>query len=283
MVLADLRPPQTPAVSGFLSMTLGALLFDVDGTLADTEPEGHLPAYNRAFKEYGLDWRWTKKLYRKLLLISGGRERINHYLDSYEPELGPNDERVREDRDSWVAELHQSKSRYFRDRLRKGRVPLRAGVARLIREAGESGLRIAIVTNATRATLEPFLAYALGDELLSYIELTVCGDEVDNKKPAPDVYRMACERLGCDPGECIAIEDSNAGVRAAHGAHVPALVTVNADTRDQVFDSASAVLDSLGEPDLPVTILKSPGFDFDYVNLDVLRRINNEAAPASAD
>lgn len=255
-------------------MTLGALLFDVDGTLADTEPEGHLPAYNRAFREHGLDWTWTKKLYRKLLLISGGRERIDHYLDRYDPEVGTHDQKIRDDRAGWIAEIHRSKSRYFRDRLEEGQVPLRAGVARLIREAGEAGMRIAIVTNATRATLEPFLAFALGDALLPYIELTVCSDEVSNKKPAPDLYRTACERLGCAPRECLAIEDSNAGATAAHAAGVPAVVTINEDTRDQTFETASAVLDSLGEPGEPSGVLKSPGFDFDYVDLDVLKRIS---------
>lgn len=258
-------------------MTLGALLLDVDGTLADTEPEGHLPAYNRAFREHGLDWKWTRKLYRKLLLVSGGRERIGHYLDRYDPTLGPHHERVRNDREAWIADVHRSKSRYFRKRLQSGRVSLRAGVARLIREAGESGTRIAIVTNATRATLEPFLAYALGDALLRYIELAVCGDEVVNKKPAPDLYRLACERLSCAPGECIAIEDSGAGLNAAHAAQIPTLVTVNQDTRDQTFDKACAVLDSLGEPDQPARIIKSPGFDFDYVDLDVLRRMHAAA------
>ena len=255
-------------------MSLGALLFDVDGTLADTEPDGHLPAYNRAFKEHGLDWKWTKTLYRKLLLVSGGRERIDHYLDAYEPALGSHDESIRSDRKAWIERLHQSKSRHFRDRLEKGQVPLREGVTRLIREAGEAGLRIAIVTNATRATLEPFLDHALGQALRSYIELTVCGDEVDRKKPAPDAYRQACERLGCAPSECVAIEDSNAGATAAYAARIPVLVTVNDDTRRQRFNAASAVVDSLGEPDRPVRIMLSPGFEFDYVNLDVLRRIN---------
>jgi len=264
-------------------MSLGALLFDVDGTLADTEPDGHLPAYNRAFKEHGLEWRWTKALYRKLLLISGGRERIDHYLDAYDPTLGSHDESVRSDRQAWIDALHKSKSRHFRDRLEKGQVPLRDGVTRLIREAGEAGLRIAIVTNASRATLEPFLAYALGETLLPYIELTVCGDEVERKKPAPDPYRLACQRLGCDPSECIAIEDSNAGVMAAYAARIPVLVTINDDTRRQRFNAASAVVDSLGEPGCPVRIIASPGFEFDYVDLDVLRRINATSRDGSPD
>lgn len=258
-------------------MTLGALLFDVDGTLADTEPQGHLPAYNRAFREHGLNWRWTEKLYRKLLLISGGRERIDHYLDHYAPELAGQDEHLRENRDAWVADLHRSKSRHFRDRLRAGEVPLRSGVERLIREAHDARLPIAIVTNASRATLEPFLQYALGPELMDCIAFYVCGDEVEHKKPAPDVYLLACQRLGCEPWECLAVEDSNAGLTAARAARIPALVTVNADTRGHSFEGACAVLDSLGEPGAPVEILRSPGFEFDYVNLDVLRRIHASA------
>lgn len=264
-------------------MTLGALLFDVDGTLADTEPEGHLPAYNRAFREHGLDWKWTKKLYRKLLLISGGRERLNHYLESYAPSLGMHHQRVREDRAAWVDEIHRSKSRYFRDRLQQGQVPLRPGVARLISEAAAAGLRIAIVTNASRDTLDAFLAYALGDTLLAHIELTVCGEEVAHKKPAPDLYRTACERLGCLPQDCVAIEDSNAGVTAAHAAQVPTLVTINADTQHQCFDGACAVVDSLGEPGQPAAIIKSPGFVFDHVDLEVLRRINATVVGAHTD
>ncbi|MES1926882.1 HAD-IA family hydrolase [Salinisphaera sp. T31B1] len=255
-------------------MSLGALLFDVDGTLADTEPDGHLPAYNRAFREHGLEWRWTKALYRKLLLISGGRERIDHYLDNYDPALGEHDASVRSDRQAWIERLHQSKSRHFRERLEQGEVPLRPGVARLMKEAGEAGMRIAIVTNATRATLEPFLDHALGDALRGYVELTVCGDEVDRKKPAPDPYRLACERLGCRPSTCIAVEDSNAGATAAYAARIPVLVTINDDTRRQRFNAASAVVDSLGEPGQPVRIIRSPGFDFEYVDLAVLRRIN---------
>lgn len=255
-------------------MSLRALLFDVDGTLADTESQGHLPAYNKAFKDFGLDWNWARALYRKLLLISGGRERIDHYLDSYRPELGEHRARVADDRQAWINDLHQRKAHHFRKRLEEGEVPLREGVARLIREAADAGLKIAIVTNASRATLEPFLQYALGAELFAHVAVCVCGDEVEHKKPAPDAYRMACQRLGCAPGDCMAIEDSDAGVSAADAAGVPVLVTVNADTRDQAFTPARAVVDSLGEPDVASQILKSPGFDFHHVDLGVLERLH---------
>lgn len=255
-------------------MKPAALLFDVDGTLADTEPDGHLPAYNRAFHDTGLDWEWSRAVYRELLMISGGRERIDHYLETYSPTLGRHAERVRHDRRAWIDELHQSKSRHFESLLENGQVRLRAGVSRLIREAGEAGVRIAIVTNATRATLEPFIEHVLGDPLSSLVELSVCGDEIDHKKPAPDAYVQACRRMHCAPSDCVAIEDSNAGATAARDAGIPVLVTVNDDTRDQCFDAASAVVASLGEPDCPAQVMVSPGFEFDYVDLEVVRRIS---------
>lgn len=259
-------------------MSLAAILFDVDGTLADTEPAGHLPAYNAAFAEFGLDWQWSQALYRELLMISGGRERIAHYLDHHKPPLGDQGQAVARDRGAWIAALHRCKSRHFRSRLEQGLVPLRPGVARLFREARCAGVSVALVTNATRATLEPFVEYALGPELASAITLTVCGDEVARKKPAGDLYLTACERLGCRPVDCIAIEDSQVGVEAASAAGIAALVVVNDDTRDQVLEKAQGVLESLGEPGAPAVVLRPPGFDLGIVDLAVLQRMQVEAA-----
>lgn len=256
-------------------MSLGALLFDVDGTLADTEPRGHLPAYNRAFRDFGLNWRWTPELYRELLQVSGGRERIRHYLEAFEPELGEHDEAIQGDCGRWVADLHQRKTYHFRERLERGEIPLRPGVARLIRETGEAGVPIAIVTNASRSTLLPFLEHALGDDLMAHIALSVCGDEVEQKKPAPDLYRLACQRLDRPTSSCVAIEDSAVGVAAATAAGVASLVTVNEDTRNQTFEDAAAVVESLGEPEAPAVVIKSPGFAFDCVTLDVVRRVSD--------
>lgn len=258
-------------------MTLAALLFDVDGTLADTEPDGHLPAYNRAFAEFELDWHWSPTLYGQLLRIPGGRERVAYYLQAYEPPLGRHAERVASDHDAWIEDLHHCKSRYFRARVEQGVVRLRAGVARVMREAGAAGVPVAIVSNASRGSLEPVLEHLLGPDLLPGVAFALCGDEVRHKKPAPDLYQLACRHLHHYPGDCLAIEDSATGLQASYDAGVPTLITVNADTRDQTFDRARAVVDDLGEPDRPVTILKSPGFDFDYVNLDVLNRIAADA------
>lgn len=260
-------------------MPLRALLFDVDGTLADTEPQGHLPAYNRAFKDLGLGWRWSKKLYRKLLLLPGGRERIEHFLDEHAPELGIHRDEIERDRRAWVESLHRLKSRHFRRRLEAGEVTLRPGVRRLMLEAGSAGLQLALVTNASRASLEPFLEHTLGRELREVVSAIVSGEEVERKKPASDLYRLALDRLGRKPGECIVLEDSAMGLIAAREAEIPVVVTVNADTRGQDFSDALLVVDQLGEPDAPCRALGGAAQDIEYVDVPLLRRLLAEAEP----
>lgn len=236
-------------------MALKALLFDVDGTLADTEPHGHLPAYNRAFRDLGLNWKWSKALYRKLLLQPGGRERLDHYIEEHEPDLGEHKDDVERDREAWVSDVHKLKSKHFRKRLKSGRVPLRPGVRRLMLEAAQRGLQIAIVTNASKASLKPFLLHALGEELRAHVSVVTSGEEVSHKKPAPDIYQLACKRLGLSGNECIAVEDSAMGMLAAHRAGIAVVVTVNADTRRQDFSQAMLVVNQLGEPDEPCELL----------------------------
>lgn len=236
-------------------MTLRALLFDLDGTLADTERLGHRPAYNRAFRKLGLSFRWGPKLYRKLLKQPGGQERLLHYLKRYRPELGDHRAAAEADPQSWIQSVHDLKSRYFRRLVRRGRVPLRPGVARLMNEARGAGLRIAIVTSASRATLKPILRHSLGATLAQQIELLVCGEDVEHKKPAPDLYHLALARLDLAPRECIAIEDSASGLAAATAAGVPTLITTNDNTVHESFESALLVLDTLGEPGAPATVL----------------------------
>ncbi|MEK6805451.1 MAG: HAD-IA family hydrolase [Pseudomonadota bacterium] len=237
-------------------MQLRAILFDVDGTLADTESDGHRKAYNRAFRKLGLTFRWGPKLYRKLLRQPGGKERLNHFLDRYQPELGEHADAVGESTEAWVAHVHGLKSRYFRRLLRRGQIPLRPGVARLMREARDAGLKIGLVTNASRASLKPILRYSLGETLVNALDTIVCGEDVARKKPAPDLYKAALKNLQLRPDECLAVEDSAIGLKAATGAGVATVITFNGDTEKQDFAAALAVLDSLGEPQHPVQVLK---------------------------
>lgn len=252
-------------------MVLKAILFDVDGTLADTEALGHRPAYNRAFRELGLTFRWGPKLYRKLLKQPGGRERLKYYFTQYEPELGAHQASANADLDAWVTRVHETKSRYFRRYMKHGRVPLRAGIARLMREAHESNVQLAIVTNASRKTLEPVLEYSMGPELADEIKVIASGEEVKNKKPAPDVYQLAMQRLGVQPQECVALEDSEMGLEAASAAGARVVVTVNSDTVEQDFTEASLVVSSLGEPGAPTRVLKGQLTGYPWVTLDTLK------------
>lgn len=262
-------------------MTLRALLFDLDGTLADTEVLGHRPAYNRAFKRLGLSFRWGPKLYRKLLKQPGGQERLLHYLKRYEPELGEHRAAAEADPHGWTRTVHDLKSRYFRRLVRRGRVPLRPGVERLMREARGAGLRLAIVTSASRATLRPVLRHCLGAALVQEIDVLVCGEEVARKKPAPDLYHLALARLDVAAADCVALEDSAMGLASALAAGVPTVITTNDNTVHEDFDRALLVLDRLGEPDAPASVLRGE-LDGGVLTIAALRRLLEPVAPSRA-
>lgn len=258
-------------------MVLKALLFDLDGTLADTESQGHRPAYNQAFDELGIGWHWSPRLYRELLLQQGGRERIRHYLQNHNPLLSdPHKQQVEKNANRWVQKIHDRKSRHFTRLIKAGQVRLRCGVARLLAQAHQQGLKLGIVTNASSQTLEPFLHHCLGDELRAVIAQVVRADQVAHKKPAPDVYLRALEMLGVQADECIAIEDSEAGLLAADAAQIPTLITVNADTREQDFARAMLVVSQLGDAAHPFTVLSGDAGDARWVSVELLRRLSAE-------
>jgi HAD superfamily hydrolase (TIGR01509 family) len=236
-------------------MSLRALLFDLDGTLADTERLGHRPAYNRAFKKLGLPFRWGPKLYRKLLRHTGGRERLLQYLQHHAPDLGEHRAAIERDPRAWARSVHALKGRYFQRLVRRGRVPLRPGVARLTAEAAAAGLRLAIVTSASRSTLAPILRHSLGAALVRQFDVLVSARDVARKKPAPDLYLLALARLELEPHECVAIEDSQSGLAAALAAGIATVVTTNDNTVHEDFAGARLVVDTLGEPEAPSAVL----------------------------
>ncbi len=231
--------------------SIQALLFDVDGTLADTERDGHRIAFNRAFAEAGLDWDWHDELYGELLAISGGKERMHHYMRHhvYAGGTPPQDLAAR------VPDLHASKNRYYWEMLREGEIALRPGVARLLREARDAGLRLAIATTTTRDNVTVLLEHTLGPESVGWFELIASADEIADKKPSPAVYEYALAQLGLDAGDCIAFEDSENGYAAAQATGLRTVMTVNAYTRDGDYRDADLVLSNLGEPDAPFTVL----------------------------
>ena len=244
---------------------LKAILFDVDGTMADTERDGHRVAFNLAFREAGLDWHWDVPTYGELLAVTGGKERIRHFIENYAPHVPEV-----ADLTAWIAGLHKAKTAHYLELLRQGEIPLRPGVARLIAEAREAGMRLAITTTTTPENVTGLLQATLGDDSPEWFELIAAGDIVPAKKPAPDIYTWALERMNLSPQETIALEDSANGVRSARDAGVPVIVTVNDYTAEDDFDGAIAVHTHLGEPDAPAETLTGPAPDNGLVDLDYL-------------
>jgi HAD superfamily hydrolase (TIGR01509 family) len=226
---------------------LQALIFDVDGTLADTERDGHRVAFNRAFVEAGLDWDWSVSLYGELLAVTGGKERIRYYWERYRSDfLQPNNF------DELIARLHATKTQYYQNLLKEGSIPLRPGVRRLLIEARSQGIRLAIATTSAFPNVLALLEKHLDP---TWFEVIGAGDIVPAKKPAPDIYHYVLDQMELKAKDCLAFEDSHHGFMAASVAGLKTIVTVNHYTRNQEFKGALLVLDSLGEPDCPCTVL----------------------------
>jgi HAD superfamily hydrolase (TIGR01509 family) len=253
---------------------LAALIFDVDGTLADTERDGHRVAFNRAFADAGLDWDWSVALYGKLLAVTGGKERIRHYLDHYNRAF----ERPQA-LDDFIAGLHAAKTAHYTRMLSEGLIPVRSGVTRLLREARDAGMRLAIATTTTPANVSALLQYSLAPDAAEWFEVIAAGDIVPAKKPAPDIYVWAMQQMGLDPAACLAVEDSHNGVQSALGARIGSiLVTTNGYTAEDDFTGASLVVDCLGEPDEPFQVQTGEAGGRQFVNLDLLRALHAESA-----
>lgn len=197
-----------------------ALLWDVDGTLAETERDGHRVAFNRAFADCGLPWRWGVERYGELLRITGGRERLLHDMATRAdaPSLAAG-------REALATELHRRKNALYAELVAAGGIALRPGVAELLAECRGQGVRLAIVTTTSRANVEALLQRQPGGVSTGWFEAMVCGEDVQRKKPDPQVLMLALQQLGLAPREALAIEDSPAGVMAARGAGVPVVVT----------------------------------------------------------
>ncbi|RKZ42866.1 MAG: HAD family hydrolase [Gammaproteobacteria bacterium] len=244
-----------------------ALIFDVDGTMAETERDAHRVAFNETFAEYKLDWHWSVELYGELLAVTGGKERIKFYLERDRPDYIPP-----VNLDAFIAELHQNKTAHYNELLARHPIPLRPGVRRLLEEARREGLQLAIATTTSPRNVISLLEHSLSPDSVAWFEVIAAGDIVSAKKPASDIYDYALKKLGLKAEQCIAFEDSGNGIRSARAAGLSTIITINDYTRDEDFTGASLVLEHLGEPDQPFTVLSGDVGDAGYVDLALLRR-----------
>ena len=244
---------------------LKAIIGDLDGTLAETEREGHLAAFNLAFEAMGLPWRWDLTHYTDLLRIAGGRERLLHDLARrHEAPVALHERLDLADR------IHSAKNRLYARRVAEGRLKPRPGVLPLLRQCRAEGVRLAIATTTSRVNLQTFIAAQLGPQGSGWFETTVCGDDVRSKKPDPEVYLRVLQALRLSPLECVAIEDSPGGAAAARAADLPVVVTRSEFFPTATIDAAIAIGPGLDRregwtPPAPAVdpTVESPGITLD--------------------
>ncbi|HFB54576.1 MAG TPA: HAD family hydrolase [Hellea balneolensis] len=217
-------------------MTLKALIFDVDGTLCETE-HLHLRAFNQAFQEAHLDWHWDAELYTELLKTTGGKERMRRYIN----------EVVGQKPGAWADEIekiHARKTAIYKQLVSEGGLALRPGMAALFKEAQDAGLKLAIATTTSAENVDILCRSLWNKGMADMFVATAAGDEVRLKKPTPDVFTLALERLGLPPENCIAFEDSRNGLLAALGANLTTIVVPSAYTKEDDFSKAHLLCDS---------------------------------------
>ena len=224
-----------------------ALIFDCDGVLADTERYGHLPAFNQTFREFGLPLQWSEEEYGRKLQIAGGKERMASELTpAFVAANGlPADPEALA---AVVATWHKRKTAIYTEMVAAGALPPRPGVTRLIGAAQDAGWRLAVASTSAEPSVRAILDGAAGPERAARFDVILAGDCVAHKKPAPDIYLLAVERLGVDPADVLVIEDSRNGLEAATAAGLRCLVTVNGYTEREAFGEAVLVVSSLGDP-----------------------------------
>jgi HAD superfamily hydrolase (TIGR01509 family) len=243
---------------------LRAVIFDVDGTLVDSERHGHRVAFNRAFQEFELPYRWDEDTYGGLLHVTGGQRRLHRYLREQGMEES--------ERERLVPELHDRKSEIFKELVSEGTLDVRPGAARLLAELQEAECALAVATTGSGGWVRALLDRVVPDV---HFDVMVFGGDVQERKPDPEAYELALERLGVKAGEAVAVEDSWEGLCSAKAAHLACVVVVNGYTAEHDLSEADLSLDGFGEEAAAARVLADPhhtGCD-GVLRLDTLRRL----------
>lgn len=247
-------------------MSLSALIFDVDGTLAETE-QWHRQAFNLAFMDMDLDWIWDHALYLELLSVTGGKERMRHYASLHDRDFLANP-----DIGQRIVSLHRNKTNHYARLISSGEVKLRPGIERLINEAKDNQLKLAISTTTTRDNVVNLLTATLGKNGPTMFDAISAADSAEHKKPAPDVYFDTLRKLKIRPDQCLTFEDSQNGLLSARRANIDTVVTLSDFTSCHDHMDAIAVLKNLGDPGLPCEVVRGDLDGREFVDLELLRQ-----------
>jgi HAD superfamily hydrolase (TIGR01509 family) len=252
---------------------LKALIFDVDGTLIDSERHGHRVAYNRAFSESGLNWNWDEETYGRLVKVCGARERLRYFLGSTTVD-GLN--QITNDSETLIEDLYQKKTRHFLSIAETGGLSPRPGIERLLHEARQKGLILAIASSSDETNVQTLLRHSFAENIEPWFQYIGAGDTATRKKPDPEIYHAVLQKLGLAARQCLAFEDSEPGLNAALAAGIPTLVTWNKYTRNDCFQGAALVVEHLESGKNSAATRPKPGktSDPEKIDLQVLHRIH---------
>ena len=247
-------------------MALKAIFFDQDGVIIDTERDGHRAAFNQAFREFGYNFQWDVDEYHALLQVGGGKERMKHYLHTkgFGVAVPPEAE------NDLIKKLHLRKTAIFIELIESGRLPLRPGIHRLMKEAAARGLKLGICTTSDQQAARAIASGILHDIPFTFI---LAGDVVKKKKPDPEIYLLALQKTGLAPRECLVVEDSSNGIRAAKSAGIPVLATSNPYTEREDLSAADIVVTCLGDFNGEKGILRKGGRGLNYAGVLTLQQL----------
>tara|TARA_B100001559_G_scaffold172215_1_gene144275 strand:- start:30 stop:785 length:756 start_codon:yes stop_codon:yes gene_type:complete len=248
-------------------MLLSAVLFDVDGTIAETE-DFHRKSFNESFKEFNLDWFWDEAIYKELINIGDGVERIEYYIKRAWPEMMEYKNLTK-----YINSIHKVKNEIFEDYILESEINPRPGVVRLINELKENNIRIAIVSSTSEANLLTLFNKGLNIDPTKLFDLIAHGNCTKNKRPSPEIYEWILEKLRLPPQSCIAIEDSLRGVESAKNANINVIVTPSTFTKDENFSDAKLVVSNLGEQDAPFHKIQGNVYGNTLVNFNLISKL----------
>ena len=249
-------------------MLLSAVLFDVDGTISETE-DFHRKSFNEAFKEFNLDWFWDEAIYKELINVGGGKERIEYHINRAWPEMLDI-----KNLNKYIKSIHDTKNEIYGDLMKENKVIFRPGILRLIHDLKKNKVKVALVSSASEKNFISLFKDGLKTDHKRLFDFIAHGDLTKNKKPSPEIYEWTLEKLRLPSSGCIAIEDSPRGLDSALKANLKVVITPSKLSINEDFTGAKLVISDLGEENRPFNIIKGSAFNHKLINFKLLSKLN---------